>query len=95
MAEVDLTQLLEGEAFTLPCTISNNGLRIKTTLLIDTEVNRYTFIDLEFAQTIQTFLSVSPTWLKELCKVQEFDRQQAAAITHYLELTLELDSHCI
>jgi hypothetical protein len=61
VAEVDLSQLLGGEAFTLPCTISNNGLGIKTTSLIDTGANGYTFIDLKFARTIQTFLGVSPT----------------------------------
>ena len=92
VAEVDLSQLLGGDTFTLLCTISNNGIGIKTTSLIDTGANGYTFINLNFARTIQTFLGVSSIRLKEPCKVRGFDGRQAASITHFLELMLELDS---
>jgi hypothetical protein len=91
VAKVDLSQLLEGNAFTLLCTVSNNRLGIKTTSLIDTEANSYTFVDTKFAKTIERFLDVKLTRLKDLCKVQGFDRQQVTLITQYLKLTLVID----
>jgi hypothetical protein len=53
IAEVDLSQLLEGEAFILPYTVSNNRLGIKTSSLINTGANGYTFIDSKFIKTIK------------------------------------------
>jgi hypothetical protein len=73
--------LLEGNAFTLLYTISNNRLGIKTTSLIDTRANSYMFVDTKFAKTIERFLDVKLTRLKDSCKVQGFDRQQATFIT--------------
>jgi predicted aspartyl protease len=83
--------LLEGDAFTLSCTVSNNGLGIKTISLIDTGANGYTFVDTKFAKTIERFLGVKPTRLKDSYKVRGFDGQQATLITQYLELTLVID----
>jgi predicted aspartyl protease len=91
IAEVDLSQLLGGEAFTLPCTVSNNGLGIKTSSLIDTGANGHTFIDSKFVRTIERFLDVKPTQLASPCNVRGFDGKQAAPITHYIELTLLID----
>ena len=73
VAEVDLSQLLSGTAFTLACTVSNNGLGIKASSLIDTGANGYTFIDIKFMKLVERFLSVQPSPLKVLCKVRRFD----------------------
>ena len=80
-----------GNAFTLPCTVSNNGLGIKASSLIDTGANGYTFIDAEFAKTIAHFLGVEPLPLKSPCKVRGFDGVQTTPITHSLELALLMD----
>ena len=60
--------------FTFSYTVSNNRLGIKTTSLIDTEANSYTFVDIKFAKTIEHFLDIKLTRLKDLYKVQGFDR---------------------
>ena len=43
--KVDLSQLVGGKPFTLPCTISQNRLGIKTRTLINTGANGFIFID--------------------------------------------------
>ena len=73
--------MLEGNVFTLLYTVNNNELSIKTTSLIDTKANSYTFIDIKFAKTIECFLDVKLTRLKDLYKVQGFDEQQMTLIT--------------
>jgi hypothetical protein len=88
VAEVNLSQLLGGTAFTLSCTVSNNRLGIKTSSLIDTGANEHTFIDTKFAKTVECFLSVLPSPLKVPCKVRGFDGQQTTSITHSIELAL-------
>jgi predicted aspartyl protease len=95
VAEVDLSQLLGGTAFTLACTVSNNGLGIKTSSLIDTGANRHTFIDTKFAKAVERFLGVSPSPLKTPCKVRGFDGQQTTLITHSIELALVVDGRRI
>ena len=45
MYQLDLSQLVGGEALTMPCTISDNRLGIKTRTLIDTRVNSFIFIN--------------------------------------------------
>jgi hypothetical protein len=91
VAEVDLSQLLSGNAFTLPCIVSNNRLGIKTSSLIDTGANGHTFVDTKFVKTVERFLSVKPAPLKNSCKVRGFDDQQTTPITHSLELSLVVD----
>jgi hypothetical protein len=88
IAEVDLSQLLGGKAFTLPYTVSNNGLSIKTSSLIDTGANGHTFIDSKFVRTIERFLDIKPTQLVLPYNIRGFDGKQAAPITYYIELTL-------
>ena len=56
--KVDLSQLIRRDAFTLCCVISNNRLRIKTSILINTRVNRYTFINTNFVKLAIHFLDV-------------------------------------
>ena len=91
MAEVDLSQLLGGDVFILPYTVSNNGLGIKTSSLIDTGANGYTFVDTQFAKTVERFLGIKRSILKDLCKVRGFNGQQITPITQFLELMLMID----
>jgi hypothetical protein len=73
VTEMDFSQLLGGTAFTLACTVSNNGLGIKTTSLIDTGANRYMFIDTKFVKVVECFLGMPLAPLKVPCKVRGFD----------------------
>ena len=57
MCKVDLSQLLKGDSFTFLYTISSNRLRIKTYTLINTRVNGYAFIDIEFVAFATRFLN--------------------------------------
>src|ERR1700709_1233533 len=91
MDEIDLSKLLGGDAFTLSYTISNNGLGIKLSSLIDTGANGYTFIDYKFSKTVERFLGLQPIPLKGKCNVKGFDGKQATPITHYITLSLLID----
>jgi hypothetical protein len=53
IAEVDLSQLLEGKVFILFYIVSNNGLGIKTSSFINTGINGYTFINSKFIRIIE------------------------------------------
>ena len=72
--EVDLSKLLGGESFTLPCTISNKGLGIKSSTLIDTGANGYAFIDTKFAKLASYFLDTPIHPLPTPCYAKGFDR---------------------
>ena len=91
MCKINLSQLIGGGAFTLSCTVSNNGLGIKTSTLIDTGANGFVFIDTEFAKTVCKFLDVTRKRLPTPCRVQGFDGQVANSITEYLEANLIID----
>jgi hypothetical protein len=58
LVEIDLTRLIGGDALTIPYTISINGLGIKSSSLINTRVNSYTFINTKLTQLIERFLGV-------------------------------------
>jgi predicted aspartyl protease len=88
---VDLSQLLGGDSFTFPCTISSNGLGIKTHTLIDTGANGYAFIDTDFAAIATRFLNTKVQQLPTACNVRGFDGKLAQPITDYIELTMLID----
>jgi hypothetical protein len=91
LCEVDLSQLLGGDSFTFPCTISSNGLGIKTRTLIDTRANGYAFIDTDFVALATRFLDTKVQRLPAACNVRGFDGKIAQPITDYVELTMLID----
>jgi hypothetical protein len=66
-------------------------LGIKTSSLINTRVNGYTFINSKFIKIIERFLDIKPILLKSPCNIRGFDGKQATPITYYIELTLLID----
>jgi predicted aspartyl protease len=88
---VDLSKLVGGESFTLPCTISKNGIGIKTRTLIDTGANGFIFIDTSLASLAARHLDVDFKELEKPYTVKGFDGKRAKIITHYLELNLHID----
>jgi len=59
--------------FIFPYIISNNGLGIKTSSLINTRVNGYTFIDSKFVKIIERFLDIKPILLKSPYNIRGFN----------------------
>jgi hypothetical protein len=49
LVEINLTYLIEGNAFIIPYTISINKLGIKSSFLINTRANSYIFINIKLA----------------------------------------------
>ena len=81
MYQLDLSQLVGGEALTMPCTISNNGLGIKTRTLIDTRVNGFVFIDQQLARKASQYLdSLIQTLLKQY-DITGYNGQTSTLIT--------------
>jgi predicted N-acyltransferase len=83
--------LLGGDSFTFPCTISSNGLGIKTRTLIDTRANGYAFINTDFAAIAIRFLDTKVQQLPTPYNVRGFDSKTTQPITDYMELTLLID----
>jgi hypothetical protein len=88
LCKVDLSQLLRGDSFTFPCTVSSNGLGIKTHTLINTGANGYAFIDTDFAARATRFLDTKVQQLPMACNVQGFDGKLAQPITDYIKLMM-------
>jgi hypothetical protein len=53
LVEIDLIRLIEGDTLTILYTISINELGIKSSSLINTRVNSYTFINTKLTQLIE------------------------------------------
>jgi Aspartyl protease len=88
---IDLSQLMGGRHFTIPCTISHNGYRIDLHALADTGANGFAFIDTACAIDTAKFLNIKATKLKEPIAVKGFDGKQGYAVTHFLTLHLSID----
>jgi hypothetical protein len=88
LCEVDFSQLLKGDSFTFPYTISSNRLGIKTRILINIKANGYAFINTEFAALATRFLNTKTQRLLTLCNIRGFNSKIAQLITDYIKLTL-------
>jgi hypothetical protein len=73
--------LLGGDAFTLSYIASNNGLDIKSSVLIDLGANGYAFVNTTFAELLSQYLDISYQELKTPSKVRGFDRAGTTAIS--------------
>ena len=81
MYQLDLSQLVGGEALTMPCTISNNGLGIKTRTLIDTGANGFIFIDQQLARKASQYLDSLIRTLPKQYNVTGYDGRESTPIT--------------
>ena len=57
MLEVDLSRLLGGKSFTIPCILSRNGCGVKTTALADSRANAFALLDTKCARKLSEFLN--------------------------------------
>jgi len=72
----------------IPYTISINGLGIKSSFLINTGANSYTFINTKLIKLIERFLGVKPQPLPLPCTVYGFNRKPAESVKKYIEVLL-------
>ena len=61
--------------FILPYTINNNKLSIKTSSLINTRVNEYTFINSKFIKIIEYILNIKLILLKLPYNIRGFNNK--------------------
>lgn len=88
---IDLSQLLGGRQFTVPCNLVFNGYGFKTTALADTGANGYVLISTKFAKRISRFFPLPIHTLPSPIAVRGFDGQSHQSANHYIVLHLHVD----
>ena len=81
MSEVDLSQLLGGKSFTMPCTLFRNGYRVTTTALANSRANAFALLNTKSAKKIAEFLNTPIETLEKPILVKGYDRQMETPIT--------------
>ena len=81
MSEVDLSQLLGGKSFTVPCTLIRNGYGVTTTALADSGANAFALLDTKCAKRISEFLNTPIETLEKPILVKGYDGQMGTPIT--------------
>ena len=80
MSEVDLSRLLGGKSFTIPCTLSRNRCRVNTTTLANLEVNTFALFNTKCAKKLFEFLNTLLETLKKLILVKGYNGQAGQLI---------------
>ena len=93
ISSVDLSQLIGGKHFTIPCTLTYNGYGVQTSALVDSGANGFIFIDAQFAKDLSKFLNTQITPLEAPCPVKGYDGQPGRPATHMITLNLGVDQH--
>jgi RNase H-like domain found in reverse transcriptase/Reverse transcriptase (RNA-dependent DNA polymerase)/Integrase zinc binding domain/Integrase core domain/Retroviral aspartyl protease len=93
LEEIDLSRLMGGKAFTVPCSLSHNGIAIDTLALPDSGANGFAFLNTAFAIETAKFLNVKAKRLKQPIAVKGFSGKGDHVITHYIKFTLKIDGH--
>jgi hypothetical protein len=74
MSKVDLSWLLGGKSFTIPCTLSCNGCRVNTTALANSRANAFALLNTECARKISKFLNTLLETLEKLVLIKGYNR---------------------
>ena len=85
MSEVDLSQLLGGKSFTIPCTLFRNGYGVTTTALADSGANAFALLDTKCANKIAEFLDTPMETLDRPILVKGYDGQMGTPIASVLQ----------
>jgi len=91
LKEIDLSQLIGGKHFTVPCTVSQNGYRVNSTALINTGVNGFAFINTAYIINVAKFLNIKATLLEKPVQVKGYNGQASKPVTHILKLHISLN----
>jgi hypothetical protein len=91
MSKVDLSQLLGGKSFTVPCILSCNGCGVKTTALANSRANAFTLLNTQCARKISEFLNTPLETLEKSIPVKGYDRRMGKPITTILQVHLQVN----
>jgi len=80
-----------GRHFTLPCTVSKNGICVPLTALADSGANGFAFINTTCAIDIAKFFNFKAKRLIRPITTKGFDGRPGKLVTHFLSLNLSLD----
>jgi hypothetical protein len=88
---IDLSQLIGGNSFTTPCTLSLNGIDTITQALNDSGANDFLFINIRFAIALSFFLKTEIIPLTAEIPFKGFDRKASSPVIHALFLNMSID----
>lgn len=88
---VDLSQLLGGKAFDLPCSIIINGFSFDTCSLVDTGANGFLFIHSALVALLAQHCSATIHRFPKSIPVKGFNGQEATPITKWISLSFQID----
>ena len=91
MPEVDLSRLLGGKSFTVPCTLSRNGCGVNTTALADSGANAFALLDTKCAEKLSEFLNTPLETLEKPIPVKGYNGQAGQPITQVLRTHLRVN----
>src|SRR5271156_2912510 len=81
MSQVDLSRLMGGKSFTVPCTLSRNGCGVTTTALANTRANAFALLDTKCAKKVSEFLNTPLETLERPIPIKGYNRQIGKPIT--------------
>jgi predicted aspartyl protease len=88
---LDLTKLVGGDAFDVPCTLIKKGYSYQTHTLVDTGANGFSFIDAALADQLIRHCGASARPMPRSIPVTGFNGTAQASITSYIRLTFQID----
>ena len=91
MLEVDLSQLLGGKSFTIPCTLFRNGYRVTTTTLANSRANAFALLNTKCAKNISKFLNTPIEILEKPILVKGYNKQMGTPITSVLQTHFQIN----
>ena len=91
MSEVDLSRLMGGKSFTVPCTLSRNGCGVNTTALANTGANAFALLDTRCAKKVSEFLNTPLETLERHIPVKGYNGRYGKAITSMLRIHLRIN----
>jgi hypothetical protein len=90
--EIDLSQLMGGEAFTVLCSLTHNGTYVdRISALPDSGANGFAFIDTDCAKDVMKFTGCKATSLDRPIVAKGYNGVRGNPITHYLLIDLVID----
>jgi hypothetical protein len=90
LSPIDLSQLMGGKSFQVPCQIAKNGFGNSLNALADTGANGLAFINTSCAVDAAKFFDTKVIRLKDPCPVRGYDGKPGKA-THVIILHLRVD----
>jgi hypothetical protein len=90
--EIDLSQLMGGEAFTVLCSLTHNGTYVdRISALPDSGANGFAFIDTDCAKDVMKFTGCKATSLDRPIVAKGYNSVRGNPITHYILINLVID----